>query len=83
MKFMKRFILLTLGIGILGYGLGIGFIFLTTKATTFSPSMLTNTTAIAFLAVGMCLGLVLSFMNGKDDSSLKAKSTGKTAKGDG
>ena len=82
MKFMKRFILMTIGIGILGYGLGIGFIFLTTKATTFSPSMLTNTTAIAFLAVGMCLGLVLSFMNGKDDPSLKAKSTGKTAKGE-
>jgi len=80
MKFLKKFLLYTIGMGILGYIVGVLIIFLT-KGNKFTPDIFTDTLAVSCLAVGLCLGLVLSF-TGKTNSSPSAKSTGKTAKGE-
>lgn len=81
MKFIKKFLLYTIGMGVLGYAVGIAIAYFTSNAKAFSMNLLTDTLAVACLAVGLCLGLVLSF-SGKSNSTPSTKSTGKTAKGD-
>lgn len=84
MKFFYKMLLYVFGLGFVCYAAGIALIYFTGSYTNFAnalPTLLSNTTALACLAIGLLLGFVLLF-TGKSSSSPKATTKGKTATGE-